>query len=360
MGNILRTFCHPRKDSGEDVQHELQVIQQPGPLGPHGVTAETVGYAALARDLFNFEITGKVPEGLDSYVQSSKVAQSKWYSKLHAAWKTASPPPSNREEAFQLVSQTLKGHRKADVEGLLSFYGLGPSTGSTVPVNVPLIGVSVPATVINSGESIAVGPLPKGVQYELHTLPMEDNAVADGDTLTVYVDTCNNPREAAAVPSDISNAFARWQTAQLQNDRKTVESVHKEIKKAGYKVLETKDGKGVLAHRYRVRLRGIDAPESKMPFGPQSKAMLQELVQGQSLRLLVYTLDRYGRIVADVFCKKGFVQEILLKNGACWHYFAYDKRPELSKWEEEARNKRIGLWAEPNPVKPWEYRQDNR
>ena len=45
-----------------------------------------------------------------------------------------------------------------------------------------------------------------------------------------------------------------------------------------------------------------------MPFGPEAKAMLQSLVEKQPLRLLVYTVDMYGRLVADVHCKKGFVQ----------------------------------------------------
>jgi hypothetical protein len=45
-----------------------------------------------------------------------------------------------------------------------------------------------------------------------------------------------------------------------------------------------------------------------MPFGPEAKAMLQNLVEKQPLRILVYNVDMYGRLVADVHCKKGFVQ----------------------------------------------------
>jgi hypothetical protein len=47
-------------------------------LGPHGVSAATVGVSALAHDLFNFEITSQVPEGLGRYVQSSRKAQANW------------------------------------------------------------------------------------------------------------------------------------------------------------------------------------------------------------------------------------------------------------------------------------------
>lgn len=345
MGNILRKLCGFVKDD---------IVGQHGsalaPLGPHGVSAETVGYAALARDLVRFETTHEVPEGLDSYVQSSRAAQSKWYAKLHAAWKTANPPPSTAEEASQLVLQTLRGHRKADVEGFLLFYGLSPLPASTV--------VPVPAAALHPQEAIAVGPWPKGVQYELHTLLVEGNSAVDGDTITVYVDATDDAREVAAVPRPVKDAFTRWKRARNRNDNKSADLEQKEIKKAGYKAFDLNNGSGMLAHRYKVRLRGIDAPESSMPFGPEAKAMLQSLVEGQALHLLVYTVDRYGRIVADVFCNKGLVQEILLKNGACWHYLAYDKRPELSKWEQEARKKRVGLWADPNAMKPWEYRKD--
>lgn len=334
MGNILRKVCGSKLDSNKQ-----------DTIGQNGVDA--VGYAALARDLFQFEITNQVPEGLDSYVQSSRAAQTKWYSKLHTAWQSADPPPNNPEEASQFVLQTLKGHRKADVEGLLSFYGLGPSTASTVAVPAP--SVVVPASA-----------WPKGVQYELHTLPVEGNGAVDGDTLTVYVDASNDAREAAAVPLAVRDAVAKWRTARLHNDFKTAEALQKEIQRAGYRVLDSKKENGSIAHRYKVRLRGIDAPESSMPFGPEAKAMLQSLVEGQPLHLLVYTVDVYGRIVADVFCNKGFVQEILLKNGACWHYIAYDKRPELAKWEQEARQKRLGLWSKANPKKPWEYRKDKK
>ncbi|MCO5580836.1 hypothetical protein L7F22_034709 [Adiantum nelumboides] len=353
MGNILRKLCGA-------VQHGAAAAYQAAPLGPHGVSVDTVGYAALARDLFQFEITNEVPEGLDSYVQSSKPAQKKWYAKLHAAWKTANPPPSNAEEASQLILEALRGHRKADVEGFLSFYGLRPSPAATVAVPAPSLVVPAPAAAVQPQVAIAVGPWPKGVQYELRTLPVEGNSAVDGDTITVFVDASNDAREAAAVPLPVQDALTRWRTARRQNDNKTADLVQKEIKKAGYRVFDSKDGTGRIARKYRVRLRGIDAPESSMAFGPEAKAMLQSLVEGQALHLLVYTVDRYGRIVADVFCNKGFVQEILLKNGACWHYIAYDKRSELSKWEEEARRKRKGLWGEANAVKPWEYRQDKR
>ena len=56
--------------------------------------------------------------------------------------------------------------------------------------------------------------------------------------------------------------------------------------------------------------RGIDAPESSMPYGKEAKEELTKVVQGKSLRILVYGEDRYGRCVGDVYCNGIFVQVI--------------------------------------------------
>ncbi|GLT92899.1 hypothetical protein SLE2022_107110 [Rubroshorea leprosula] len=96
-----------------------------------------------------------------------------------------------------------------------------------------------------------------------------------------------------------------------------------------------------------------------MPYGKDAKEELVKLVQGKSLRILVYGEDRYGRCVGDVYCNGVFVQEVMLKKGFAWYYSAYDHRLQLD-WEKEARAKRVGLWASSNPQKPWDYRNDKR
>ncbi|KAH0979603.1 hypothetical protein GBA52_006780 [Prunus armeniaca] len=122
-------------------------------LGPHGISAATLGVWALAYDLFNFEITSQVPEDLSQHVVSSKKAQANWYRKLVETWREAKQPPRTEEEAARLVIQTLKGHKKADVQGLLDFYGL-PRPHSLVKVSA-----GVPTS------------LPRGVKFEFQTLP---------------------------------------------------------------------------------------------------------------------------------------------------------------------------------------------
>ncbi|XP_004240895.1 staphylococcal-like nuclease CAN2 [Solanum lycopersicum] len=325
MGNALRSLyvncCKPSADSDSLTHHP--------------------GVSALAHDLYNFEINSQVPQGLSTHVVSSKKAQSNWFKKLSDAWRETKPPPKTPEEASRFVIQTLKRHQKADVEGLLAFYGL--------PLPHSLVELTSDGTPPSHQQ---------GLKFELHTLPVDAKAVADGDTVTVYVST-TDPREASCLPRDVQNAAIQRSKARAQKNYAKADQLHKQIIDSGYRSIPV-NHEEVLARKYRIRLRGIDAPESAMPYGKEAKEELTKVLQGKSLRVLVFDEDRYGRYVGDIYCNGIFAQEVMLKKGLAWHYTAYDKRPELDKWEKEARAKRIGLWASRNPEMPWEWRKQKR
>ncbi|XP_073119077.1 staphylococcal-like nuclease CAN2 [Henckelia pumila] len=331
MGNILRVLygqcCKPTADS-DDVS------------GYHGVTATTVGVSALAQDLYNFEITSQVPQGLGQHVVSSKKAQANWYRKLSEAWRETKPPPKTPEEASRLVVLTLKRRQQADVEGFLTFYGL------------PLPHILVELT------SVTPPPRPEGLKFELYTLPVDAKAVGDGDGMTVYVSTAD-PRESEIVPGEVQVAAVERSQARAQKNYVKADKLQKKISDLGYRVIHVQNQE-VLARKYRIRLRGIDAPELGMDYGQRAKEELTNIVQGKCLRALVFGEDRYGRCVADVYCDGIFLQKSMLKKGLAWHYKAYDQRPLLAKWEKIARAKRMGLWASPDPEMPWDWRKNNR
>uniref|UniRef100_A0A5B7C3R1 Putative staphylococcal-like nuclease CAN2 n=1 Tax=Davidia involucrata TaxID=16924 RepID=A0A5B7C3R1_DAVIN len=329
MGNALRFLCCGKPSSADSES-----------LGPHGVSASTVGVSALAHDLFNFEITCQVPEGLSQHVVSSKKAQANWYKKLLDAWREARPAPKTPEEASTLIIQTLKRNQKADVEGLLSFYGL------PLPHALVELSAGVPYS------------LPEGVKFEFQTLPVYGKAVGDGDGMTVYVNTADS-RESAFVPSNVQVLAIERSEARAVRNKALAKALDNQIVEAGYRVIDIKN-EAILARKYRIRLRGIDAPECGMPYGEEAKEELKKIVEGKCLTVRVYGEDQYGRVVGDVYCNAIFVQELMLKKGMAWHYRAYDQRPELAKWEKDARAKRIGLWADPNPQMPWDWRKDHR
>ncbi|KAK9683666.1 hypothetical protein RND81_10G157600 [Saponaria officinalis] len=226
MGNALRFLYHNCCQP---------TTTESGGLGPHGISAQTASVSALARDLLHFEATSQVPDGLNKHVVSSKKAQANWYKKLIPAWKEAKPPPRTPEEAGRLIVQTLKRHQKADVEGLLAFYGLPH-----------------PDTLIETSSG-APSSLPDGVKYELHTLPVDVKAVADGDTVTAYVST-KDPRESSSVPREVQVAAVERAKARAVRDYVKADALHKKITDQNYRVISV-GNEEVLAKKYRIRLR---------------------------------------------------------------------------------------------------------
>jgi endonuclease YncB( thermonuclease family) len=111
----------------------------------------------------------------------------------------------------------------------------------------------------------------------------------------------------------------------------------------------------------RIRMDGIDAPEKGMPFSKASKKYLGELCQGQTIKVLKSTEDRYGRIVGFSYLEDGReLSHEMLKAGFAWHYKQYNSDPELSVLENGARQARTGLWKDKNPMAPWENRKLHR
>jgi len=113
-----------------------------------------------------------------------------------------------------------------------------------------------------------------------------------------------------------------------------------------------KDGKQI-----KVRLSAIDCPEKGQPFGQAAKKFTAKMVAGKIVKVWSTDTDRYGRTVAFVFVGKIDLNRELLKVGLAWHYKKYSRNPELAKLEFRARSKKIGLWSDPDPVPPWEWRQ---
>lgn len=112
----------------------------------------------------------------------------------------------------------------------------------------------------------------------------------------------------------------------------------------------------------RVRLYGVDCPERSQAFGTAARRFTSELCFGQTVRLLSHGTDRYGRLLADVVLADGrVVNQELVRAGLAWWYreFAPEAR-ELEALEQQARARRLGLWADPQPLPPWEFRRSER
>jgi endonuclease YncB( thermonuclease family) len=107
----------------------------------------------------------------------------------------------------------------------------------------------------------------------------------------------------------------------------------------------------------KVRLNGIDAPEKKQAFGAKSKARLGELLAGKDVVVEWKEKDKYGRIVGQVQQGPLDANLQMVKEGLAWHYKKYSKSAELGRAETEAKAAKKGLWADRNPMPPWEFRK---
>ena len=126
------------------------------------------------------------------------------------------------------------------------------------------------------------------------------------------------------------------------------------------------------SHRqWKIRLAGIDAPEKSQPLGQQSKQALSDRVHGRQVVIDAGKTDRYGRTIGKVWvapvscseCAKTIDANLAqLTTGMAWWYRQYAREQKVedqgqySKAEADAQSRRIGLWADPSPMPPWEWR----
>ena len=120
--------------------------------------------------------------------------------------------------------------------------------------------------------------------------------------------------------------------------------------------------------RITVRLSGIDAPERHQAFADRSRRHLRGLLDKQSLRIRVAKTDRFGRIVGEVYVVNadgsatdaGFAQ---IAAGLAWYFGRYADdlpaalRDRYAQAEGRARETGAGLWRDPQPEPPWEFRR---
>lgn len=122
----------------------------------------------------------------------------------------------------------------------------------------------------------------------------------------------------------------------------------------------------------RIRLRGIDAPERKQPFGTRSQQHLAELVYGKLVTVHWDKRDRWKRIIGTAWVEPADCPgcghtldtgRAQLSAGMAWWFRRYAKEQPLEerlayKFEEnEARARSAGLWQDQDPIAPWDWRK---
>lgn len=133
---------------------------------------------------------------------------------------------------------------------------------------------------------------------------------------------------------------------------------------AAYRVVGVSDGDTltVLQERrpVKIRLAFVDSPESRQDFGKRAKQSLSDMCYRKDALLKIISTDRYGRTVALVSCAGINVNRAQVERGLAWVYKQYNKDPSLPALQAAALAKRRGLWAQSNPVAPWDFRRARR
>jgi len=123
----------------------------------------------------------------------------------------------------------------------------------------------------------------------------------------------------------------------------------------GDTIVVLRDGAGI-----KVRFYGIDTPESDQAWGAAATAFTRRAVLGRQVTVRTHgTGSRYHRTIGEVLQPDGrSLNRILVATGLAWWYQHYaPTNLELSRLEARARAEKRGLWADPAPVPPWEWRQ---
>ena len=118
--------------------------------------------------------------------------------------------------------------------------------------------------------------------------------------------------------------------------------------------------------QHRIRLEGIDAPESHQAFGAQSKQSLSQMIFGKDVTVVYEKTDQYGRLVGRITLDGKDINLEQVKLGMAWHYKEYEReqtaedRELYAKAEDEARSARRGLWQDADPVEPGAFRKEEK
>lgn len=106
-----------------------------------------------------------------------------------------------------------------------------------------------------------------------------------------------------------------------------------------------------------VRLTQIDTPERKQAFGARAKQALSDAIYRREVQLVREGTDRYKRTLGAVYLDGRHVNFEMVRDGYAWCYRAYLKDKSCLAIEAEARATKRGLWVDPSPVPPWDFRR---
>jgi len=108
-----------------------------------------------------------------------------------------------------------------------------------------------------------------------------------------------------------------------------------------------------------VWLAEIEAPEKGQVYWDASRQILVEKVLTNEVTIQVVSIkdleDGYDYVIAQAYAGNKWINREMVAEGWAWHFPQYFQSQELALAEQEAKEKKLGLWAVANPETPFEY-----
>lgn len=128
------------------------------------------------------------------------------------------------------------------------------------------------------------------------------------------------------------------------------------------------DGDTVKVRKYgntiKVRLSKIDCPENGQKYYNEATEFLRNLIMGKKVKLVIVDVDRYGRLVADIYYNGVWINLKIVENGFAEHFINYSKNPKLFKIlddaESQAQSEKLNIWSQKDYESPSSYRKRMR
>ncbi len=107
---------------------------------------------------------------------------------------------------------------------------------------------------------------------------------------------------------------------------------------------------------YKIMLYGIDCPELEQSFGEAAREKAEKIFMNKEVSVTLMGKDRWGTRLGIVWVKGTDPRLQILSEGLAW---TAERNPEteLERVKEQAREKKLGLWSEEEPLAPWVFRR---
>lgn len=110
------------------------------------------------------------------------------------------------------------------------------------------------------------------------------------------------------------------------------------------------DGDTIIVSGRRVRLKGIDAPESDQKsydgfmIGLWSTKYLREMIEGKTVEVKWRTRGRYKRFIADIYYQNRSINALMVREGMAM-YYSFSKDTKLKAYQYEAQLLKKGIYG---------------